>query len=108
MTATEIVMTDRERAIVKSVLRPFADHIRDVSVFGSRALARARPSSDIDLVLRGDLDDSMLARLWSLFDRSGLAVTTDLVRYEALGDVPLRRHIDLYGKTLFTHADLID
>ncbi|MDR6788680.1 putative nucleotidyltransferase [Sphingomonas sp. BE138] len=106
MTDDAITITDRERAIVGSVLRAFADRIDRVAVFGSRALGRARPASDIDLALYGSLDAAALARLWSLFDRSGLAVTTDLVHYEALGDVPLRRHIDRYAKTLFTHEDL--
>ena len=106
MSDPGITLTERERAIVSSVLRGFADRIDRVTVFGSRALGRARPASDIDLAIHGALDGAALARLWSLFDRSGLAVTTDLVHYEALGDVPLRRHIDRYGKTLFTRGDL--
>lgn len=103
---TEIAITERQRAIVHDVLAPFAERIREVLIFGSRALGRARPASDIDLALCGDLDDATLARIWSLLDRSSLAVTVDVVHYESLGDVPLRRHIDRYARTLFTQQDL--
>jgi len=58
-------------------------------------------------VLHGDLDDAAMARIWTLLDESSLAVTVDLVRYEDLGDVPLRRHIDQCAKPLFDRAELL-
>ena len=91
---------------MRAVLAPFADRIERVAVFGSRALGRARPASDIDLVLYGSLDDRTTARIWSLFDRSSLAVTVDVVRYEGLEPGSFRRPVDAVGKTLFTRDDL--
>ena len=85
----------------------FADRIDRVSVFGSRALGRARPASDIDLAVYGAIDDVELARIWSLLDESSLAVTVDIVRYDGLGSASLRRHIDQCGKPLFDRDELL-
>ena len=102
----DIMISDRERTIVKGVLAPFGEYLREVRVFGSRALGNARPNSDIDLALYGDQDERMVARLWTLFDDSSLAVTVDLIDYARLSHAPLRRHIDLVGRLLFTRDDL--
>ena len=101
-----LMLTPRARSIVRGVLSPFADRIERVGVFGSRALGRARPASDIDLVLYGDLDDATLARIWSLFDQSSLAVTVDVVRYDAIRGTALGRHVDRYARTLLERTDL--
>lgn len=100
-------LTAKQRATLLSILSTFADRIERVAVFGSRALGRAKPASDIDLALYGSLDDRDVARIWSLLHRSNLAVHVDVVRYEAFGNVPFRRHIDAVGKTLFTRDDLL-
>ena len=90
-----------------NVLAPFASCIDRVGVFGSRVLGRARPASDIDIVLYGELDDRIAARIWSSFNSSSLAVTVDVVRYAGLGSDAFRRHIDRYARTLFTRDDLL-
>ncbi len=101
-----ITLSNRDRAIVRGVLAPFAERIERVGVFGSRALGNARPQSDIDLVLWGDLDDATLARLWTLFDESGLAVSVDVVAYGPELPPPFRRHIDRVAKPLFLRESL--
>lgn len=100
------MLTERERQIVGDVLSPFADRIKRAAVFGSRALGTARPASDIDLVLYGDLSEADVARLWTLFDESSLAVSVDVVDYARLGQQPLTRHIDAVAQTLFTREEL--
>ena len=100
-------LTEKQRVTLLSVLSCFADRIERVAVFGSRALGRAKPASDIDLALYGSLDDRDIARIWSLLHRSSLAVSVDVVRYEAFGNVPFRRHIDTVARTLFTRDDLL-
>jgi predicted nucleotidyltransferase len=104
--ADGIVMSERDRAIVRSVLAPFADRIDRVGVFGSRALGTARPASDIDLILWGDIDGRTLARLATLFGESSLAVSVDVILYGPELAAALRRHIDRVAKTLFIRADL--
>ena len=105
--ADGIMLSERDRSIIRRVLAPFADRIERVGVFGSRSLGTAAPASDIDLVLWGDLDDRTMSRLWSLFDESSLAVTVDVVAYGADFSSAFRRHIDRVAKLLFTHDDLV-
>lgn len=99
-------LSEREREILRAIFGTFADRIDTVAVFGSRALGRAHPASDIDLVVYGSIDDAAIARIWSLLDESSLAVTADVVRYDGLGDAPLRRHIDQCAKRLFDRDEL--
>ena len=101
-----IDLTTRDRNILLRVLAPFAQCIERVGVFGSRALGTAHPASDIDLILWGDLDDAVLARLWTLFDQSSLAVPVDVVAYRPTLSAAFRRHVDAVAKPLFTREQL--
>ena len=105
--ADSITLSDRERQILREVLRPYASLIDEVGVFGSRVMGNAKPASDIDLVLFGQLTDSNVRRLWSLFDQSSLAVTVDLVDYAKIRHAPLKRHIDAVMKPLFLKSDFL-
>lgn len=100
------MLTEYESAIIRRILCPYAEMIDRVVVFGSRALGTARPASDIDLAIVGHLSESQIARLWTQFDESYLPVSVDLVDYWRLGETPIRRHIDLVGKTLFSGEQL--
>lgn len=99
--ADGIMLSERDRSIVRNVLAPFASRIDRVAVFGSRALGTARPASDIDLALWGDLDDAAIARIATRFLDSSLAVTVDAVTYGPHLAAAFRRHIDLIAKPLF-------
>lgn len=100
-------LTPRQRDLVQAVLAPFAARIDRVDVFGSRAMGTARPNSDINLAIRGQLSEAEVDRLWTLFDDSYLAVGVDVLAYERVGYPPLRAHIDDHGVPLFTKADLL-
>ena len=100
------MLSSREAEIVRTTLAPFAEAIDRVMIFGSRALGTARPASDIDLAIYGRLSESQLARMWTLFDESSLAVTVDLIDYARLSNPALKRHIDSVAKTLFTREQL--
>lgn len=102
----EPTLTERERAVLKGVLSRFADRIERVGVFGSRATGKARPNSDIDLVLYGDVDSDLENRLWTLLEDSDLAVTVDLAAYPLVVHPGLKRHIDATAVTVFTRSDL--
>lgn len=54
---------------------------REVRVFGSRATGRAKPHSDLDLVVMGEtpVDDRVRAELMADFDDSDLPFRVDLV-----------------------------
>jgi uncharacterized protein len=102
------VITERERHIVADVLRPYAPFINTVGIFGSRAMGNSRPSSDIDMVLYGALDDRQIQHIWTLFDNSSLAVTVDVLNYQTISHPALKRHIDAVMKPLFQRTDLLD
>lgn len=101
-------LTDRQLAILRGVLRPFADRIDRVGLFGSRATGTQRPNSDIDLVLYGTLGDAEIDRLWTLFDESALPMTVDVVAYRRIAHAGLKAHVDRVMRPLFTGAALED
>lgn len=93
-------------ATVRRILEPWADRITSVEVFGSRAAGDHRPNSDLDLLLRGDLDQRAVDRLWTLFHESNLPFTVDVSSCELVSHEPLREHMDRVGRPLFeSHVD---
>jgi predicted nucleotidyltransferase len=99
-------VTERQRAILHKIFAPYADKIERVGVFGSRATGKARPNSDIDLVVYGGIEQADIARLHTLFTDSLLEVTVDVVAYDQISYLPFKEHIDAVVLTLFTHEDL--
>ena len=101
-------LTAERLGILKHLLIPFACNIECVGMFGSHAMRTARPNSDIDLVIYGELADTDIDRIWTLIDDSALAVTADVVAYNDRLYPPLRAHIDRTMTVLFTRDDLQD
>ncbi|MFS0772345.1 nucleotidyltransferase family protein [Sphingomonas sp. 1P08PE] len=95
-----------DRQALRHVLAAFADRIDSVALFGSRATGRARPNSDIDIVIYGMLDQAAVDRLWSLLEDSALSVSVDIVAYGDGVYPPLRQHIDRTARPLFSRAEL--
>lgn len=100
-------LTPFELNILLDVLAPFAGRIERVGMFGSRATGTARPNSDIDMVLHGEIDDALVDRLWTLFDESSLPIKVDIVGYNLIPYPPIKRHIEQVEQTLFTQTDLL-
>ncbi len=99
-------LTAPQLAALRSALAPHADRIERVDLFGSRATGRARPSSDVDLVVRGDIDEAQVDRLRTLLAEAPIALTVDVVA-DGLVDSPgLAAHIARVRRPLFTKADL--
>jgi uncharacterized protein len=103
----EPTLTRVEREILARTLAPFAYRIERVAVFGSRATGLARPNSDIDLVLYGDVDSELEGRIWTLLDDSQLAVPVDVVAYAMIRHEGLKRHIDTTAVVVFEAKDLL-
>lgn len=99
-------LTDRELQLLLKAFSPFADQIQSVGLVGSRATGIARPNSDVDLVLYGDVGQAIVDRLWTIFDESALARTVDVVAYDLITYPPLKAHIDAVMVPLFSQADL--
>ena len=99
-------LTPRQLAVIKGILRPYADRLVRVDLFGSRATGNWRPNSDIDLALYGRLEEKDVDRLRTLFLESSLPVAVDVKQYERTAYPPLRAHMDAVRQCLFTHAEL--
>lgn len=88
---------------LKAVLTMLARHVpdRDVRVMGSRVTGRAKPFSDLDLVVMGDepLDLCTRGQLRDAFDESNLPFAVDIVEW-ASASAAFRRIIDEQAQPL--------
>ena len=80
----------RTQEEIAAVLRRFPD-IRWVKIYGSRALGRQRPGSDIDLAFSAPIDHS--AALAAAFEELPTPYLFDVTHWETLRHAGLRRHI---------------
>lgn len=104
---TDHGLTDRQLALIRRILAPFADRIKRVDLFGSRAQGKHSPDSDIDLVIHGDVDAKTADRIWTLFAESSLPLKIDVLIYDQIRKKALKAHIDLVGLSLFTQKALL-
>ena len=79
---------------IGAVLRRFPQ-IRWVKLYGSRALGRERPGSDIDLAFSAAEDCS--AALAGALDDLPIPYTVDVTHWESLHHAGLRQHIATAG-----------
>ena len=78
-------------------------------VYGSRALGRQRPASDIDLTLIGPaISFSTLVQIEAELDDLLLPWMIDLSRLGDLSHPPLRYHIKQVGQVLYCRGDRPD
>lgn len=76
-------------------------------VFGSRAMGKERPGSDIDLALVGvGLDIDTLGRLARAFEESSIPYQVDLCWLDAVDQPKLREHIERVGQVLYERSAL--
>ena len=92
--------------MLRAVFAPYARVIESVALFGSRATVKYHTGSDIDIVLHGEIDQATIDRLLSQLRDSDLPMEVDLLAYWAIACFPLKDHIDLVSKVLFTRRDL--
>jgi predicted nucleotidyltransferase len=83
--------------------RVFHGHpeVREVKIFGSRAMGRFDNHSDVDLALWGDLNEGLIARILGELDELPMPYTFDVKAYESINHEPLKHHIDEFGKILY-------
>lgn len=86
--------------LIREVLRRHPE-VRQVKIFGSRALGRFENYSDVDLALWGDLDLPLIGRIARELDELPLPYTFDVKAYESISHEPLRHHIDECGRILY-------
>lgn len=99
-------LTSEQITVISQIFEPFADKIEIVGLFGSRAQGTYRDNSDIDLVVKGTLNEKDIDRLYTLFDESILPFQVDINAYNLLDYAPLKDHIDAVFLPLLTQQDL--
>ena len=93
-------LEDSAIALIRGVLRQYPA-VREVRIFGSRAMGTHQSSSDIDLAVWGELDAAALAELSAELDELPLPYQFDVKAYDTISHKPVRDHIDRHGKPFY-------
>lgn len=91
---------------LKTLQTLFSKHptIAQALLFGSRALGTHKESSDIDIVLKGDITPTLLAHLKEELEDSTLPYFCDILDYERAPQ-ELKEHIDIHALTLYKREE---
>lgn len=80
----------------------FAD-IDSAVIFGSRAMGNYKSTSDIDISIKGNLKDQTTGSLSNFLNNaSPFAYKVDVLDYNAISNIELKKHIDEFGKVIFS------
>lgn len=96
-------LTDSERELICGVLRRHAE-VTQAKIFGSRATGDARPASDVDLALWGNVSAALVSTIAGELDELPLPYLFDVQAYDAISHQPLREHIDRVGRILYART----
>lgn len=78
--------------------------IVQVFIYGSRAMGRETPGSDIDLAIITKSDQDLSGRVKADLEDLPTPYLFDVVDYQRITHPPLREHIDRVGKLLYQKA----
>lgn len=76
-------------------------NIKEIKIFGSRALGNFRPNSDIDLVVFGLVDFETILKIRSEFNELSTPYKFDVVDYNTIENLDLKKHIDQYAQNIY-------
>ena len=86
---------------MNKILTQFPE-ITAAAIFGSRAMGKFKPYSDIDITLYGDINDINIAQhVTLLFDELPAPYKFDVLVYNEIKNPALRNHIDGVGIFVF-------
>lgn len=79
------------------------DEVDKAVVFGSRAMGNYKNGSDIDLALYGCFITNNIVNSLSILlnEELPLPYYFDILHYEGIDNIELKKHIDIYGKVLY-------
>lgn len=86
---------------IKRIIRKFPE-VKEVCIFGSRAIGNYKPGSDIDLCLKGEqITIEITSKIKSLLQDEGpLPYQFDIVAYHLIESEALKKHINTFGRSL--------
>ena len=94
-----------QREALRTIFARHRHIVQSVFVHGSRVKGKARPGSDVDLVIHGDIEPKDLAAIDRDLEESDLSIFWNLAAYKSLKDGPFKSEVDHWSKPLFTQAD---
>lgn len=83
----------QHRRIVAEILTRALGQTTQVKVYGSRATGKARPASDLDLVIFPPASDTLVGELALAFEECDLPIFVDVVAWENISNPVLRAEI---------------
>lgn len=100
-----IGLSDSELQTLRDVFTRFLD-IKEVILFGSRARGTHRPSSDVDLAIKGkNLTIDILAKLhYILEEETNLPYFFDIVIDDRVENEALKREIDKNSEIIYQRS----
>lgn len=78
--------------------------ILKVYIYGSRAMGRESPGSDIDLAIVTNSEFDISGTVQADLEELSTPYLFDVIDYQRITHHPLREHIDRVGKLLFSRA----
>ena len=76
--------------------------VKEVILFGSRAIGNYKKGSDIDLAVKISEETNDLSRILSILNQElPIPYDVDFVEYTQFLDPKLKAHIDEYGKVIY-------
>jgi predicted nucleotidyltransferase len=97
---SEFGLTSHEVELIRSALERHPGVV-EAKIFGSRAMGRERPNSDIDIAVWGTLDTREILRLHGELEELPLPYMFDVRLYDAIEYRPLQEHIERVGRVLY-------
>lgn len=103
----EFGLNEREIEPIRDVFRSHPE-VREVRIYGSRAMGSHRKESDIDLAVWGELGEREIRAIAGELDELPLPYLFDVERYGAIRHEGLRKHIDTHGRTLYSRDSVCE
>ena len=100
-----VFLSDRQLAIVCSILLPVRSRMGPIKVFGSRATGRARPASNLNLVVFPPSSHRELSQLRLAFEESYLPIYVILSAWDEIDSQRLRDEIERDAIVFFEEAE---
>lgn len=92
--------SEKDLQQIRDILKQF-NEIEEVIIFGSRAINKFKPASDVDIAIKGGkINSDLILKMSSLFEESSLPYFFDIINYNDIENPDLKFHIDKYGKIL--------
>jgi predicted nucleotidyltransferase len=99
-------LNKRQLQEMRNIIRSNTKSVEAVHLFGARATNTYKNYSDIDLVLFGEIEDSVISRLWTCFYESNIPYKVDIAAYNLIRYLPLKKHIKNCSQILFSQKEL--